>query len=127
MSVELVWEQRSLTIRLTGTVHAADIREYESQIWTDWRFDQLQYAIWDGRGIDEWVVDEDVIENSVAYSRGSSYTNQSIRLAFVVPNEEVLSSAKQYMRESGAVRSPWRICVFEDMDEALAWARAARA
>lgn len=122
MSVELVWEERALRIVLSGTVTGEDLRSYEGQIWGDWRFDRLEYAIWDGRAITGWAVHEDDIDGSVAYTRGSAYSNQQVRLALVV-TEEVRASGEHFLRASLSVRSPWEIRLFHDMDEALVWAK----
>lgn len=124
MPSKLIWKNRSLQIILSGVITGDDIQSYESKIWRDPRFDELNYAIWDGRDIEGWDVSSFDMRKSVAYSLGHSYSNRSIRLALVVADPAVFESGRQYIQGLNSLKVSWDVKLFHDMDLALDWAKA---
>ena len=120
----MIWKNRSLQIILSGVITGDDIQSYESKIWRDPRFDELKYAIWDGRDIEGWDVSTFDLRKSVAYSLGPSYSNRTIRLALVVADPQVFEAGKQYVQGVNSLNVSRDVKVFLDMDLALDWAKA---
>lgn len=124
MPADLIWDNQSLKIILSGVVTGDEIRSYESQIWVDPRFDELQYVIWDGRYIEGWNVSISDLRMSVGYSLGHSYSNRSIRLALVMTDLAIYESGKQFMQGLTSANISWDVKLFQDMDLALDWVKA---
>lgn len=122
MPYQLHWEFRGLEIRLYGRITPAQVRMYEMEVYGDPRFDDLTYIIWNGDAIDSLEVDEALMKESAAYSIGSTRSNPCIKLAMVVCNGRQSKPLRTFIEINKALRSSWRIAVFEDADSARLWA-----
>ncbi len=121
MPYRLSWENNVLHIRLVGDVTLENIREYENLIWSDPRFDQLDYVLWDGSHIDSLELPVEEAEFSAAYSKGSSLSNASIKMAMVVTDPDMQSLVEAYVAFLQYVDTPWTLKVFDSIDPAKEW------
>ena len=121
MPYRLSWENNVLHIRLTGDVTLENIREYENLIWSDPRFDRLDYVLWDGSHIDSLELPVEEAEFSAAYSKASSLSNASIKVAMVVTDPDMQSLVEAYVAFLEYVDTPWTLKVFDSIDPAKEW------
>ena len=122
MAYILNWENRGLEIRLSGMVTPAQVRRYEADVYGDPYFDELTYIIWNGAGIDDMMVDEDLMKESAAYSVGSTRTKPVLNLAMVTCRAASPELMRTFVEINKALKSTWRISVFEDVADARQWA-----
>lgn len=121
MPYTLSWNDNVLHIRLAGCVNTQDIRAYEHSIYSDRRFDALDYAIWDGTQIESLDFPVIEAEYSAAFSKGSSLSNSSIKMAIIVTDSAVRVAAESYINFSRYIETPWDMKIFDTIDAASDW------
>lgn len=121
MAWELVWEPGGVWRRFTGTVDTAEILQSIEAVQRDPRFDDLRYSLNDFLGVTNVDDVPGLLENVMAQTIGAAQTNAGIRMAIVADHPGILKR----WREVPEGLIPYRVRLFERLEDARQWAGAA--
>jgi hypothetical protein len=121
MPYTIEWEGRGFYKRFTGRVAFQEYARSQEEVTSDPRFDDAKYIINDFLAIDGYTISHDDAEYSAAYTRGPSYTNPRVRVAYVTNDAKI----SLLVRMAKAV-SFMKIETFPTLAAARAWCLAER-
>jgi hypothetical protein len=121
MSYTVTWEERGCYKRFTGKVSFQEYARSQEEVTGDARIDEAKYIINDLLGLDGYTVTPDQAEYAAAFTRGPSYSNPWLRIAFVTTDTKIILLLMIVQRLSSL-----EVGAFPTVEEARAWGLAAR-
>lgn len=121
MTYTVEWEGRGFYKRFTGKVSFQEYARSQEQVTSDPRIDEAKYVINDLLGLDGYTVTPDQAEYAAAFTRGPSYSNPWLRIAFVTTDTKIILLLMIVQRLSSL-----EVGAFPTVAEARTWGLAAR-
>jgi hypothetical protein len=115
---EHIWEERGLVRRFIGHVTAEELANSAILDQQDPRFDTMRYVINDFRACTSVNAPPEAIEEIAATDAGAARTNDTIHIATVSDDPDVLAITDMYQK---AGYSPYPTQNFNTMEAARAW------
>lgn len=121
MPYEIIWKEKQVVWRLYGECSVIDVETSNNDVYTDPRFDNIEYLLWDGTGITKVNATlEDAAVIAAQQATTYSYTNVK-KAALVSQNSRIISLVNSYITTSLGHGSSWQYKVFDTVAEAEAW------
>ena len=121
MPFKTSWAEKGIYSQFHGEVTPAEIEEANAEVYGDYRFDHIEYFIYDFTDADDLALQQSDVEDSVATDKGASYTNRDIKGALVASDQQICEMIDSYMNMSSELGSPWDSKRFLNLDEARKW------
>ena len=129
MSYSNEWLDRGLYRTYSGTITPEEIREALNDMYSDERFDSLDFIISDYLHIDGVDIDEDTILRKVTENSYLNYaaskSNADMKLAIVAQDETIRTLANFYDSVSAETQTTWKTKIFHSIEDAEDWASSA--
>jgi len=119
MPYSFEWKDRLCIVSLYGTTNDSEVAQCDAILDGNEGFDKLKFVICDFSKVEKLDMTVEGCLGFAAKDIGPAKTNSDLKLALVVVTEEQRALANLY--ESEVSLLPWKVRIFGDMDEALAW------
>ena len=124
MSYRILWEEKGLVQKFTGSIDPDQLLQCNQDIYGDSQFDDIHYQLLDL--LDVTKVDMGDEENAIhtveivaALDRAAAKSNPNVRVAIVAKMDVLLALANLYSSE--LTQSPWQSEAFETEQAAREW------
>jgi hypothetical protein len=119
MAYQVIWEPKGVTIRFYETASWADLENYKRELFSDDRFDDIRYQIFDALDLIHIKVSGQEAVQGAYLDRASARSNPRCKIAAVTRDEHAAMLASLY---GYALQAPgWDFKQFNDLDAARAW------
>jgi hypothetical protein len=119
MMDKINWEPRGVIITFSDVVDGEELFQASEEIYSDERFDNIHYQIFDYSKVTEFNVGVEWVTKLAAWDKAAALSNPSMKLAGVATDEVTQMLSSLYQAES--LNSPWEIQMFASLDEAQQW------
>jgi hypothetical protein len=119
MPHEAIWEDRGIYWKFTGILTGDDLRQSNTSIYGDSRFDKLRYQLVDMLDVESFDVDTEAMEEVTAMDAAASQTNPRLIVAVVATQIQAKRLVELYETTIG--NAPWETAMFETVEDARAW------
>lgn len=120
MSYTTIWKERGIIWSYSGVLTGAELIASNVEIYSDPRFDDLEYQIVDLRRVAEFRILQHHMKAVADLDALAAKQNPNIRVAVVTKEPTGHSITRTYLEEAPEVH--WETRVFKDYVEAKAWA-----
>ena len=110
---------KGVLITLSVALDGDELFQVNEKIYSDSRFDNLHYQLWDFTKVSEFNVNIEDVSKIAAHDRAAALSNSSMKVALVAAEEMIQTFANLY--EGEMFESPWESRMFTSMDEAKQW------
>jgi len=116
MSYTLNWEPQGVYKHFSGYVSFQEYARSQEQVLASERSDEIHYVINDLLDVEGYSVTSDEAEYLAAFNRGSSFSNPSLRVAYVTTDARIL-----LLMRFASKLSSFELKAFPSLAEARAW------
>jgi len=119
MSYRREWTGNNVIFSFTGKVNYDDINKADSEIYSDSRFDLMNYCVFDFSLIEGFDLSAVELEVISTLDRSIARWNRRLKLALIGSTKEVRDMIIRYIHLMD--QKVWDIKLFDHMDQALEW------
>jgi hypothetical protein len=123
MAGELIWEDKGILVKHSGTVTDEEVRELNDRMYGDIRFDSINYQIADYTEVTKNLITPQDAKVVGKLDRASSmWTSKKMKLAIVSQDENFFPVVETYFSEFA--ETEWEGRIFPTLVEAYAWVKS---
>ena len=119
MKDKTTWVPKGVIITFSDVVDGEELFQAAEELYSDERFDNIRYQIWDNTKVTEFKVEVDWMIKIAAWDKAAALSNPNMKVAIVALVEMTQTLTSLYQAES--FTSSWEIQMFSTMDEAQQW------
>ncbi len=119
MGYNLIWNDKSLTIKLHGIVDT-ETQKGVLEIYKDPKVDKLDSILWDGRPVDKLSVSKNDVALCSAHAIGQSFIKPNVRVAILVPPKIDFEPLTTFTEKVNSLSS-WEAKLFYKVSDANDW------
>lgn len=123
MKYSIEKEGSGVIIRFIGKITMADIIEAKVKYHGSEIFDTSKYSIWDFTDCEASQIKPGETDLPLAYHLGASRSLEKHRLALVAKDRLISIVCKKFASELLKIGTTWKVRVFNDFEDALAWGK----
>ena len=118
------WEKNGIYWVFSGVVTLQEQQKADGEMYSDPRFDSLEYFIWDGTNVTKMDYGDSEADEPAAIDKASSTYKPNLKGALIAKNKAVRKKLKRYIKTSERLKSTWDLRIFETIDQARNWLSA---
>ena len=120
MAYEIRWEKSCAHIIYSKTVSMDTIIKCEQEMFTNPKFNFLEYIIADFSNVEVFDTPENSIKQSAHHTYSTSYWNKKVNLSIIIsPENQYL--ADLYVEQLNRIGFNWPIKIFNNISDARKW------
>lgn len=123
MPFNLIWDDRGVIVQHEGVVDIFEINQVNQDLYSDERFDRLQYQVINLLPGDFSGVSLKQMEQPAAIDKAASHSVHSMNVALVVADPHAVLLCDQYIEQSKEFHSSWKFERFKTFEAAISWAK----
>lgn len=121
MSYRTYWEKDGVHWIYTGSVNLEQIQQADDEVYTNPKFADVSYVIWDASAVTELDLSGFQVDIQVVRDISHTIDNDSILCAFVCHRPNLIGMAHQYIALASKLHSNWQFQVFDNLPQARKW------
>ena len=123
MASNIIWEEKGILIKHSGTVTNKEVMEMNDIMYGDVRFESITYQIADYTKVtNNLITDADAKIIGTLDRTSSVWSSQRMRLAVVTKDEKFVPIVKTYFKEFEG--TDWEGRIFETLEMAHNWVKS---
>ena len=122
MSFNYKWTDNNIIVEFHGDLILEDINSANNIIYSDARFDTMQYQIADFSDVTSFNLTSENVKMVSVIDRTSTVWNNNIKIACISNNKIITDNIKIYLKIMDA--TAWSCKIFKSKKEALKWCKA---
>lgn len=121
MPIDLIWEPQGLCKVYRGHVTARELQDSVNASHADPRFDHIRFQISDLLQVESYELRPDAVDDASAHGLGAMLHHRPMCMAYAATQPGVRALVERVVAMMGSVIP---MAIFDNMDEARAWAQA---
>ena len=125
MPYKFTWESpRTIYVKFFGTVSFDDVTSATNHFYHDIRSDAVREVLWDFMDIDDFVINQEQVQETAASDTAASMYLGPMKVAFIIQHPLLAEFAYEYIGVMESMNTPWVNQVFKTVEEARMWMSA---
>ncbi|MDM8524038.1 hypothetical protein QUF80_11780 [Desulfococcaceae bacterium HSG8] len=122
MSYQIKWEEKGVIVRFSGIYSFKEDSDANIEMYSDSRFENLNYIIWDMSGISELNMTEEEAGLTSMQDRLASSRLPHVKMALLAQDKPTRKICEHYIAKCRNDKLGWEFLISDSMESIRSWA-----